>query len=140
MATKQFQYKLLREFGEDLIREIQVSEAPWERDYFHYITGYALGLIHALRLDKSEASNIRTEAKKLTDRAAEECKIVKYVHKYNEALEYCKNRLKKCDTTNKVLHSATSDEIIKLYETGWYSYDTCDFYDEYENLEKKYLK
>lgn len=64
MATKQFQYKLLREFGEDLIREIQVSEAPWERDYFHYITGYALGLIHALRLDKSEASNIRTEAKK----------------------------------------------------------------------------
>lgn len=65
---------------------------------------------------------------------------MQYVHKYNDALEYCKNRLKKCDTVNKVLHSATSDEIIKLSETGWHSYDDCNFYDEYENLEKKYLK
>ncbi len=140
MGTKQLQYKLLREFGEDLIREIQVSDEPWERDYFHYISGYALGLIHALKLDKSEASNIRTEAKELTVRTAEECKRVQYVHKYNRALEYCKERLKKCDTVNKVLHSASSDEIIDLYETGWSSHDTCDFYDEYEELEKKYLK
>lgn len=32
------------------------------------------------------------------------------------------------------------DEIIRLYETGWSSQTTCDFYDEYEELEKKYLK
>lgn len=140
MATKQLQYTLLREFGEDLIRDIQVSDAPWERDYFHYISGYALGLIHALKLDKSEASNIRTEAKELIYRAGEECKRVKYVHKYNEALEYCKNKLKKTAGVNKVLHSASSDEIIRLYERGWSSQDTCDFYDEYEELEKKYLK
>lgn len=140
MGTKQIQYKLLREFGEDLIREIQVSDAPWERDYFHYIMGYALGLIHALKLDKSEASNIRSDAKELTVRAAEECKRVQYVHKYNDALEYCKNRLKKCAEANKVLHSATSDEIIRLYDRGWSSQDTCDFYDEYEELENKYLK
>lgn len=127
MITKQIQYKLLREFGEDLIREIQVS-------------GYALGLIHALKLDKSEASNIKTEAKELIARAAEECKRVKYVHKYNDALEYCKNKLKKTAGVNKVLHSASSDEIIRLYETGWSSQDTCDFYDEYEELENKYLK
>ena len=50
MSTKQIQYKLLRKFGEDLIRDIQVSDAPWERDYFHYISGYALGLIQALDL------------------------------------------------------------------------------------------
>ena len=55
------------------------------------------------------------------------------------ALEYCKERLKKCDAVNKVLHSATSDEIISLYERGWHCPDTCDFYDEYEELEKKYL-
>lgn len=138
--TKQIQYKLLREFGEDLIRDIQVSDAPWERDYFYYISGYALGLIHALKLDKSEASNIRTEAKELIARAKDECKRVNYVQKYNEALEYCKNRLKKTDGVNKVLHSASCDEIIRLYETGWNSQDTCDFYDEYEELENKYLK
>lgn len=140
MGTKQIQYKLLREFGEDLIREIQSSDYPNEWDYAHYIMGYALGVIHALKLDKSEASNIKTEAKELISRAAEECKRVKYVHKYNDALEYCKNKLKKTDGVNKVLHSATSDEIIRLYETGWSSQDTCDFYDEYEELEKKYLK
>ena len=140
MATKQFQYIIFREFGEDLIRDIQVSDTPWERDYFQYISGYALGLIHALKLDKSEASNIRTEAKKLIDRAADECKRVQYVHKYNDALEYCKKCLKKCAITNKVLHSATSDEIIRLYETGWHCHDSCDFYDAYEVLESKYLK
>lgn len=140
MATKQLQYKLLREFGEDLIREIQVSEDPNEWDYAHYITGYALGITQALKLDKSEASNINTEAKDLTVRIAEECKRVQYVHKYNKALEYCKDRLKKCDGVNKVLQSSTSDEIIGLYETGWSSYDSCDFYDAYEVLEKKYIK
>lgn len=53
------------------------------------------------------------------------------------------NTAKKIKVTarvNKVLHSASSDEIIRLYETGWSSQDTCDFYDEYEELEKKYLK
>ena len=65
---------------------------------------------------------------------------MKYVQEYNDAMEYCKKRLKKCDETNKVLHSATSDEIIRLYKTGWSSQCTCDFSDEYEELEKKYLK
>ena len=138
--TKQIQYTLLREFGDDLIREIQISADPNEWDYAHYIMGFALGVIQALKLDKSEASNINTEAKELTVRTAEECKRVQYVHKYNRALEYCKNLLKKCDNTNKVLHSATSDEIIRLYETGWSSHDSCDFYDAYEELENKYLK
>lgn len=140
MPTKLVQYLLLRKFGEDLIREIQVSDDPNEWDYAHYIMGYALGITQALKLDKSEASNINTEAKELTVRIAEECKRVQYVHKYNRALEYCKNLLKKCDGVNKVLHSATSDEIIRLYETGWNFGDTCDFYDAYEELEKKYLK
>lgn len=138
--TEQIQYTLLREFGEDLIREIQISEDPNEWDYSHYIMGYSLGLIQALKLDKSEASNINTEAKELTVRISEECKRVQYVHKYNRALEFCKNRLKKTDGVNKVLRSASSDEIISLYETGWSCRDTCDFYDEYEELEKKYLK
>lgn len=138
--TEQIQYTLLREFGEDLIREIQISDDPNEWDYSRYIMGYALGLIQALKLDKSEYSNINTEAKELTVRIAEECKRVQYVHKYNRALEYCKNRLKKTDGFNKVLHSASPDEIISLYETGWGSRDTCDFYDEYEELENKYLK
>ncbi|MBQ1293002.1 MAG: hypothetical protein IIY21_03110 [Clostridiales bacterium] len=138
--TEQIQYTLLREFGEDLIREIQVSDDPNEWDYSHYIMGYSLGLSQALKLDKSEASNINTEAKELTVRIAEECKRVQYVHKYIRAREYCINRLKKTDGVNKVLHSASSDEIISLYETGWSSRDTCDFYDEYEELEKKYLK
>lgn len=138
MATKLIQYKLLREFGEDLIRDVQVSDDPNEWDYSHYIMGYALGLTQALNLDKSEASNINTEAKELTVRIAEECKRVQYAHRYNRALEFCKDRLKKCDTVNKVLHSSSCDEIIKLYETGWHSPDTCDFYDEYEILENKY--
>lgn len=140
MSTKLKQYILLRSFGEDLIREIQVSDDPNEWDYSHYIMGYALGITQALNLDKSEAANITTEAKELTVRIAEECKRVQYAHKYNRALEYCKDRLNKCDTVNKVLHSSSSDEIIELYETGWSSHDSCDFYDAYEELEKKYLK
>lgn len=140
MATKQLQYKLLRKFGEDLIREVQVSEDPNEWEYAHYIMGYSLGITHALNLDKSEASNIKTEANELTVRIAEECKRVQYVHKYNRALEYCTDRVKKSDGADKVLHSATCEEIIHLYETGWNCYDTCDFYDAYEDLEKKYLK
>ena len=140
MATKQLQYILLREFGEDLIREIQVSEDPNEWEYAHFIMGFSLGLTKALKLDKSEASNINTEAKELTVRIAEECKRVQYVHKYNRALEYCRNLIKECDGAEKVLHSATCEEIIRLYETGWNCYDTCDFYDAYEELEKKYLK
>lgn len=140
VSTKQLQYKLLRELGEELIRDIQVSDDPNEWDYSPYIMGFSQGLINVLNLDKSEASNVNTEAKELTVRIAEECKRVQYAHKYNRALEYCKDRLKKCAEVNKVLHSATSDEIIRLYETGWSSHDTCDFYDEYEELEKKYLK
>lgn len=140
MAAELIQYKILREFGEDLIREVQVSDDPHERDYSHYIMGYALGITHALRLDKSESSNIETEAKELTVRIAEECKRVQYAHKYTRAMEYCKHLLKKCDTVNKVLHSASSEEIIRLYEVGWHSPDTCDFYDEYEILENKYMK
>lgn len=140
MSTKQIQYELLAEFGKDLIREIQISDDPNEWDYSHYIMGYSLGLTYALKLDKSEISNIIKEANELTIRIAEECKRVQYAHKYNRALEFCKNRLKKCDRVNKVLHSATSEEIIGLYETGWNSQETCDFYDEYEDLEKKYLK
>ena len=50
MGTKQLQYKLLRDFGEDLIREIQVSDDPNEWDYAHYIMGYALGITQALKL------------------------------------------------------------------------------------------
>lgn len=140
MGTKQKQYILLRKFGEDLIREIQVSDNPDEWDYSHYIMGYALGLTQALNLDKSEASNINTEAKKLTVRIAEECKRVQYAHKYTRAMEYCNHLLKKCDTVSKVLHSASTEEIIRLYEVGWHSQDSCDFYDAYEDLEKKYLK
>lgn len=34
MSTKQIQYKLLREFGENLIREIQVSGDPNEKEVF----------------------------------------------------------------------------------------------------------
>lgn len=138
MGTKLKQYILLRKFGDDLIRDVQVSDDPNEWDYSHYIMGYALGLSQALGLDKSEASNIDREAKDLTVRIAEECKRAQYAHKYNRALEYCKERLKKCDTVNKVLHSASSDEIIHLYETAWSSPDTCDFYDVYEELENKY--
>lgn len=140
MSTKQIQYKLLREFGEDLIREIQVSEDPNEWDYSHYIMGYALGITQALKLDKSESSNIIKEANELTVRIAEECKRVQYVHKFNRALEFCTDRVKDCDGADKVLHSATCEEIIRLYETGWNCYETCDFYDAYEELEKKYLK
>lgn len=139
MGTKQLQYKLLREFGEDLIREIQISDDPNEWDYAHYIMGYALGLTQALKLDKSEALNINTEAKELTVRIAEECKRVQYVHKYNRAVEYIRNRIK-CESLNKVLSLASTNEIIDLYETGWSSPDSCDFFDAYDILENKLLR
>lgn len=137
MSTKLKQYILLRSFGEDLIREIQVSDDPWERDYFHYISGYALGLIHALGLDKSEASNIKTEAKELIDRAAEECRRVKYVHKYNRAVEYVRGRVKDADP---LISAASTDDLISLYDIGLHSVDCTgeDFYDLYDDLLKKY--
>lgn len=139
MGTKQLQYKLLREFGEDLIREIQISDDPNEWDYSLYIMGYALGLVQALKPDKSEISNINTEAKELTVRIAEECKRVQYVHKYNRAVEYIRNRIK-CESLNKVLSLASTNEIIDLYETGWCSPDSCDFFDAYDILENKLLR
>lgn len=130
---------LLQKFGDELIREIQISDDPNERDYANMIMGYSSGLIDGLKLDKSEISNIRTEAKELTVRIAEECKRVQYVHKYNRAVEYCRNKLQKCESINKVLSLASTNEIIDLYETGWNSPDNCDFFDAYDILENKYL-
>lgn len=138
MSTKQLLYKLLREFGEDLIREIQISDDPNEWDYSHFIMGYSLGITQALKLDKSETSNIIKEANELTVRIAEECKRVQYVHKYNRAVEYIKDNIK-CESLNKVLSLASTNEIIDLYETGFHGPDNCDFFDAYDILENKYL-
>lgn len=100
--------------------------------------GYSLGITQALKLDKSESSNIIKEANELTVRIAEECKRVQYVHKYNRAVEYIRNKIK-CESLNKVLSLASTNEIIDLYETGWSYPDNCDFFDAYDILENKYL-
>lgn len=138
--TKLKHYILLREFASDLIRDISVESDPAFFLYAPYIDGYIRGLIEAFGLDKSEASNIRTEANKIKNTVREKVIQVQEVNKYKEALEYCKERLSKTAGVNKVLHSASTSEVIHLYETGWHSTDTCDFYDAYELLEAKYLK
>lgn len=83
-----------------------------------HIKGYACAVTQCLNLSPAEAANIQ---------------------KYNRSVEYLKDRLKNTDTIHQVLSCASTDEVIHLYETAWHSNDTCDFYDEYEDLEKKYL-
>lgn len=140
MATKLKHYILLRKFKKDLIEEITVDKDPARFLYASLIEGYVRGLIDALSLDKSEASNVRTEASEITKAAYEKIDQVCFANRYNEAFDYCKGRLSRTADSDKVLKSASAIEVISLYETGWHCHDSCDFYDEYENLEKKYLK
>lgn len=130
---------IMKKFAEDLLKEISVDEDPASFLYDAYIKGYTRAVTDCLNLSPGEVADIQKTALEIRHQSEVKCEQVNYIQKYNRALEYCKERLKKCDTVNKVLHSASSDEIIKLYETGWSSHDTCDFYDEYEDLEKKYL-
>lgn len=138
--TKSKHYLLLRRFERDLINGISVDPDPATFLYASYIDGYARGLIEALDLDKSEASNIRTETAGIKESAYEKIHQVQEANKYREALDYCIGRLVYTEGSSKVLHSATTSEVIHLFETGWHSQETCNFYDEYETLEKKYLK
>lgn len=133
-------YIQLRKFAEDIIREISVDKDPATFLYEAYIDGYVRGLIESYILDKSEASNIRTEAAGIKKTAYEKIEEVRAAIKYQEALEYCKERFSKTADSIKVLHSATTSEIISLYETAWHCHDSCDFYDAYEELEHKYLR
>ena len=126
MATKLKHYILLRKFKKDLIEEITVDKDPARFLYASLIEG--------------EASNVRTEASEITKAAYEKIDQVCFANRYNEAFDYCKGRLSRTADSDKVLKSASAIEVISLYETGWHCHDSCDFYDEYENLEKKYLK
>lgn len=138
--TKLKHYILLRNFERDLINEISVDPDPAAFLYASYIDGYVRGLTEAFNLDKSEASNIRTEAAEFKNTVREKVHQVQEANKYNKALAYCKDYLVYTADSAKVLNAATTSEVIHLYETGWHCSDTCDFFDEYEVLEKKYLK
>lgn len=133
-------YILLRKFGNDLLSEISVDNDPATFLYAAYIDGYVRGLIEAFDIDKSEASNIRTEAAGIKEKAYEKIHQVQEANKYREALDYCKDRLVYTADSSKVLHAATTSEVIQLYETACHNPETCYFYDEYEVLEAKYLK
>lgn len=138
--TKAKHYLQLRNFACDLLNEISVDSDPSSFLYESYIDGYVRGLIESFRLDKSEASNIRTEASEIKNKMREKVHQVQDANRYREAFDYCIGRLVYTELASKVLHSATPAEIIHLAETGWHSQDICDLYDEYEALEQKYLK
>lgn len=61
-----------------------------------------------------------------------------FIDALEEAVEYIKDNIK-CESLNKVLSLASTNEIIDLYETGFHGPDNCDFFDAYDILENKYL-
>ena len=138
--TKLKHYLIMRLFAKQILQEISVDKNPVTFIYDAYINGYTKAVIECCDLSKSEAANIRTEAAAIKKSAYEKIEEVRAAIKYQEALEYCKERLTGTFASSKVLHSATTTEIISLYETAWHSYDSCDFYDAYEELEHKYLR
>lgn len=132
---------LLRNLSKELIQEISVDTDPASFLYLALIDGYTRCLIDVFDPDRTEAPyNVRIEAAEIKNIVRKKVDQVQFANKYNEALVYCKDRLKRTAGVNKVLHSATCAEVISLYETGWHCHDSCDFYDEYEVLESKYLK
>lgn len=132
--------KLLKNLLKELIQEISVDADPASFLYFALIDGYTRCLIDVFDPDRSKAPyNVRIESAEIKNIVREKINQVQEVNKYNEALECCKDRLSRTKGVNKVLHSATASEVIHLYETAWHSQDTCNFYDAYEELEKKYL-
>lgn len=132
--------ELFRNFSRDLINEISVDKDPASFLYLSLIDGYVRCLIDVYDPEASQVPNVRIEAAEFKNFVREKVDQVQYANRYNEALDYCKERLSKTAGVNKVLHSASTSEVIHLYETAWHSPDTCDFYDAYEVLEAKYLK
>ena len=133
--------ELLKNLSKELIHEISCDADPASFLYLALIDGYVRCLIDVYDPDRTEAPyNVRIEAAEIKYIVREKVKQVQEANKYKEALDYCKERLSKTAGVNKVLHSATTSEVIRLYEAGWHSPDTCDFYDAYEELESKYLK
>lgn len=133
--------ELLKNLSKELIHEISCDTDPASFLYLALIDGYVRCLIDVYDPDRTEAPyNVRIEAAEIKYIVREKVKQVREANKYKEALDYCKNHLSKTAGVNKVLHSASTSEVIHLYETGWNCYNSCDFYDEYEELESKYLK
>lgn len=133
--------ELLKNLSKELILEISCDTHPASFLYFALIDGYVRCLIDVYDPDRTEAPyNVRIEAAEIKQLVREKVKQVQEANKYRDALQYCKECLSKTAGVNKVLHSATTSEVIHLYETAWNIPDPCDFYDEYEELEKKYLK
>lgn len=130
----------LKKLSHELLHEISCDADPASFLYFALIDGYVRCLIDVYDPDRSEAPyNIRIHAAEIKRIVNENIKRVQFVNKYKEALDYCKERLSKTAGVNKVLHAASAYEVIHLYETAWHCQDTCNFYDAYESLEKKYL-
>lgn len=133
--------ELLKNLSKELIQEISCDDSPASFLYFALIDGYTRCLIDVFDPDRSEAPyNVRIEAAEIKNIVSEKVKQVQEANKYRDALQYCKERLSKTAGVNKVLHSATTSEVIHLYQTAWNNPEPCDFYDEYEELEAKYLK
>ena len=130
---------IMKKFAEDLLKEISVDEDPVSFLYDAYIKGYTRAITECLNLSPAEAADIQKTALEIIHYSKVKCEQVNYIQKYNRSVEYLKDRLKNTDTIHQVLSCASTDEVMHLYETAWHSYDTCDFYDEYEDLEKKYL-
>lgn len=130
---------IMNKFSEDLLKEISVDEDPASFLYDAYIKGYTRAVTECLNLSPAEAADIQKTALEIRHHSKIKCEQVNYIQKYNRSVDYLKDCLKNTDTIHQVLSCASTDEVIHLYETAWHSGDTCDFYDEYEDLEKKYL-
>lgn len=138
--TEKKHYIIMKKFVVDVLQQISVDERPVSFLYDSYIKGYTEAVIRCHDLSPAEANKVRKLSHDIRKDAKVKCDQVKYIQKYNRSLEYLKDRLSKTDTINQVLSCASTDEVIHLYETAWTSPDSCDFYDEYEELESKYLK
>lgn len=137
--TEEKHYIIMKKFAEDVLQQISVDEDPVSFLYDAYIKGYTEAVIRCHELSPAEANKVRKLSNDIRKDSKVKCEQVNYIQKYNSAVEYLKNRLSKTDTIKQVLSCASTDEVIHLYETAWHSHDTCDFYDEYEELESKYL-
>lgn len=144
-------YEYLSEYTDRLLEEIRAhssdSKDPDEVYYSDLLQGYSHALDDIFVLTKhNKIEKLDNEIHRLSGLIKKECEKICKEHQYFRSVEYCRKRFnhsqEQSEKFEKILTAATADEIIDLRYIGWNSADCTgdDFYDEFEKLEKKYLK
>lgn len=144
-------YEYLSEYAYRLLEEISAhsdgSKDPDEVYYADLLRGYSHALDDIFCLTKhNKIEKLNKEIHRLAGLIKKKCEKICKEHQYFRSVEYCREIFshspEQSEKFEKILSAASADEIIDLKYIAWNSVDCTgeDFYDAFEELEKKYLK